>query len=186
MGVEGLLDTLRRTLPALQDSGAAYAVVGGVAAAVHGLFRPTRDVEALVHERDLERATQALRRTRLRHATEVAGPSIVFSNDDAGCAIELHVARVEPERGFSERGVLRRVFGAPGRVATLEQLLVLAHLHFDPDRRWDDLPAIVRSRRVDVAEARRVLVATRPERFTDFDARVRAALVPRGARRPRP
>jgi hypothetical protein len=66
MAAEKVKERLRRATKALDDAGVPYAVVGGnavaewVARADEGAVRNTRDVDILLHRRDLPAATAAL------------------------------------------------------------------------------------------------------------------------------
>jgi hypothetical protein len=56
-----IYDELRAVLHALDRDGIDYALVGGLAVAVWGAPRATKDVDLLIQPADLERAMQALR-----------------------------------------------------------------------------------------------------------------------------
>ena len=56
-----LYDELRSVLNALDRAGVDYALVGGMAVAVWGAPRATRDIELLVRSEDLAKAMSAVR-----------------------------------------------------------------------------------------------------------------------------
>lgn len=56
-----IYDELRAVLAALDRDGVDYALIGGLAVAVWGAPRATKDIDLLIQPTDLERAMQALR-----------------------------------------------------------------------------------------------------------------------------
>lgn len=54
-------EELKRVLDILNESGIEYAVCGGLALAVYGLPRATKDIDVLIREEDLEAVTEAVR-----------------------------------------------------------------------------------------------------------------------------
>jgi hypothetical protein len=51
-----LYEELRGLIVALSEGGVEYGVCGGIALALHGLPRATRDIDILIQKRDLQRA----------------------------------------------------------------------------------------------------------------------------------
>lgn len=55
-----LFEEFHNVIRALDDNGVPYAVVGGLALAIHGVARATEDIDLLLREADLERALTAV------------------------------------------------------------------------------------------------------------------------------
>ena len=70
MPMLNLLREFNQVVGALQATPARYAVVGGLAVAIHGRIRTTRDVDLLVHPDDAELVAAALRRIGYRETAE--------------------------------------------------------------------------------------------------------------------
>lgn len=87
-----LVSEFERIIDALQASGVDYAVCGGVALAIHGQPRATRDIDLLLLEADLPRALEAV--ARVGYILE--GGLLVFG---AGTARERKVFRVSRASG---------------------------------------------------------------------------------------
>jgi predicted nucleotidyltransferase len=67
---------LRRAVAAIEDAGIPYAVIGGLASAVHGRPRFSEDIDLLVRPVDAERALEAL--AAAGFATERTFPDWLF------------------------------------------------------------------------------------------------------------
>jgi hypothetical protein len=183
-----LLITIRRGLGALAAANVRFVVVGEVAMALHGLYRVTRRVDILVDPDEAEAAAAALRRgARLRTEAPSRDGKQWFANDSVGCHVAVRAAVAEPERTVFAEGRPMRIFGMHGHVATLAHLLVLLQIHHDPYDTWEqgDFEMIVRSRRVDLDAAERLLASVNRDLVPAWQERVAAAQRPRRQRKNR-
>lgn len=78
---------LSRVALAFQEAGIAYAICGGLAVAIHGYPRATRDIDLLIRQEDLERVKAVLERVGF----DLAAGLLPF---DAGKETERYVYRV--------------------------------------------------------------------------------------------
>lgn len=178
----GLAGTIRRAVRAMEASGIAYGVVGATALAVRGLPRMTRDLDIVVMVDDARQAIAALRSARFEAATPTGTaddpePMIVFRDPASGVEVDLLVASGEPEATVCEDAPRAQVFGASGRVATLEHLLLL-YLYSNQPKHLGDFAAIVTSGKADLAAAERRLAEMHPEMLGDWAVRVKQARNP--------
>ena len=127
-----LEEAFDRAVEAFRDSGAAYALIGGFAVAVHGLPRPTRDIDFLIHvpriaipkllEKLLDRGftfqlTDVIKRLGESHLAEIRY---------AGVRVDLLDAAPLPLfQRMVERGKEHTIRGHQVRVATPEDLIAL-------------------------------------------------------------
>jgi hypothetical protein len=178
----GLTKTVRRSVRALEKSGIRYAVIGATALAVRGLPRMTRDLDLVVMIDDAPRAIAALLGAKLRAETPTGTeddpePMIVFVDDATGVAVDLLIASGDPEATVVDEAPVAKVFGANGRVATAEHLLLL-YLYSNQPKHVGDFAAIVTSPAVDLREAERKVLAMHPEMVAEWRRRVREAQSP--------
>lgn len=75
MHADTLIATLVDVLDALAADGVHATLVGGLAVAVHGAPRATRDIDLLVDPQDLPRALEAVARVGFRHRAAPMHPS---------------------------------------------------------------------------------------------------------------
>ena len=54
-----LLEEFQELIKVLEADGIAYATCGGIAMAIHGFIRATKDIKIIIHESDLEKAFTA-------------------------------------------------------------------------------------------------------------------------------
>ncbi len=83
---------LEHLISALDDEGIEYAICGGLAVAIHGYPRATRDIDLLVRKEALERVESAVAKAGF---TLVSG--IIPFN--AGQELERNVYRISKARG---------------------------------------------------------------------------------------
>lgn len=73
-----LLDEFTELVKALESDGIEYATCGGIAMAIHGFVRATKDIDIVINERDLDRAF-AVARSR---GYDVEGLPLNFKDQD--------------------------------------------------------------------------------------------------------
>jgi hypothetical protein len=73
-----LLDEFNSLTTALEESGIEYAVCGGLAMAIHGFIRATKDIDIIVDESSLDRAFVAARSL----GYDVEGSPLNFRDQD--------------------------------------------------------------------------------------------------------
>lgn len=107
------LDDALRVIASLNDAGVDYAVVGGVALAIHGLVRATEDLDLFVRPdpRNIERLRQALR-------TIWSDPEIERITAEDLCG-EYPAVRYGPPEGTLYLDILTRL-GEATRFSDLE------------------------------------------------------------------
>lgn len=123
---------LERIFAALEDSGARYLVVGGVAVVLHGHLRFTADLDLALalDDRNVERALNALEGLGYRPRAPVAlrafadpGQRALWSAELPGTEIDLFVEDPLPfEAGF-ERRLLAEIGELRVSVASLADLI---------------------------------------------------------------
>jgi hypothetical protein len=98
--VEKVRERLNRTCHALESAGVPYAVIGGNAVAAwvatidDGAVRNTRDVDILLREEDLERATKAMRDAGF-YREQVMDVIVFLDGPDGKPSQGIHVLRAE-------------------------------------------------------------------------------------------
>jgi hypothetical protein len=96
--VEKVRERLNRTCFALESAGIPYAVIGGNAVAAwvatidDGAVRNTRDVDILLREEDLERATEAMRKAGF-YRDKVMDVIVFLDGPDGKPSQGIHVLR---------------------------------------------------------------------------------------------
>lgn len=85
-----LYDEVGRVAAALREGGIDYALVGGVALAIHGAPRATKDIDLLIVPSDRDRALQALEKTGFRF------PAILMKFKKSGIRVQ-RVTKVDGE-----------------------------------------------------------------------------------------
>ncbi len=94
--VEKVKDRLRRVTTALNEAEVPYAIIGGnavqhwVAQVDESVVRNTRDVDIILNESDLERATAALEQVGFRYR-RAAGVSMFLDGPNAKARDAVHV-----------------------------------------------------------------------------------------------
>ncbi len=73
-----LLDEFQGLITALEADGVEYATCGGIAMAIHGFVRATKDIDIVIRERDLDRAF-AVARSR---GYDIEGLPLNFRDED--------------------------------------------------------------------------------------------------------
>jgi len=104
--VEKVRERLNRTCHALESAGIPYAVIGGNAVAAwvatidDGAVRNTRDVDILLREEDLDRATQAMLKAGF-YREKVMDVIVFLDGPDGKLSQGIHILRsqrkVKPE-----------------------------------------------------------------------------------------
>lgn len=89
VGTPELVEAARRAFDVLEQAGARYALIGGIAVARHGILRPTRDIDLLL----------AVEKIRL--------PSLLEAFRSAGFAFEPGTVI----RAFTQDGMSQIAFG---------------------------------------------------------------------------
>jgi hypothetical protein len=98
--VEKVRERLERACRALEEAGIPYAVVGGNAVAAwvatkdDGAVRNTRDVDLLLRDEDMDRATEALRAAGF-HRELVMGVTVFVDGPDGKPSQGVHILRAE-------------------------------------------------------------------------------------------
>lgn len=175
----GLTRTIRRTLQAVEKAGIRYSVIGATALAVRGLPRMTRDLDLTVGFEDASALFAVLRDSGLRAVTPTGSAEdpeamVVFVDENG---VEVLVAAGDPESTVLDQATRTMVFGAEGRVATLEHLLLL-YLYSNQPKHLGDFAAIVNSGRADLVAAEASLRDMHPEMLDEWRRRVRLAQSP--------
>jgi hypothetical protein len=178
----GLTKTIRRTLKAVEKSGVRYSVIGATALAVRGLPRMTRDLDLAVMIDDAPAIIAALRGAGLQALTPPGTEDdpeamVVFVDERTGVEVDLLVAAGDPEASVIDEAPVALVFGAKGRVATAEHLLLL-YLYSNQPKHIGDFAAIVVSGKADLAAAEQKLRDMHPEMVGEWRRRVREAMTP--------
>jgi hypothetical protein len=135
-----LLDALRASTSWLRAAKAKGAVVGGVAASLHGQPRVTRDVDivALVADDDWARFVSVGARFEIRprraDALEFARATRVLLMRHVPSTVDLDVSlgAIPFEYDMVQRAVTRRIRGVSFRVATAEDIVVMKSLALRP------------------------------------------------------
>jgi hypothetical protein len=130
--VELVQERLNRACSALRDAQIPYAVVGGNAVAAwvatidDGAVRNTRDVDLLLAEEDLPRATDALQRVGFVR-DEVMGTVVFLDGPDGKPSQGLHILianrKVRPEYASPTPSVDRTIELNQKRIVELEALV---------------------------------------------------------------
>ena len=130
--VELVQERLNRACEALREAGIVYAVVGGNAVAAwvatvdDGAVRNTRDVDLLLAEEDLPRATAALRVVGF-YRTEVLDTVVFLDGPDGTRSQGLHILlagrKVKPEYSSPTPQVHQSVELNQKRVVNLQALV---------------------------------------------------------------
>lgn len=130
--VELVQERLNRACKALHDAEVPYAVIGGNAVAAwvatidDGAVRNTRDVDLLLAEEDLPRATDALQNAGFVR-DEVMGTVIFLDGADGKPSQGLHILlagqKVRPDYASPTPGVDRTVEINQKRIVELEALV---------------------------------------------------------------
>lgn len=131
---------IARILRALDDEGAEYVVIGGIAVVVHGSDRPTFDLD-LVYPRDAENLSRLARAVarlnpRLRGAPEdvpfiwdartlKAGCNFTLVTDAGSLDLLGDVEGVESFAKLRERSEETDLFGIVVAVASIDDLLAM-------------------------------------------------------------
>jgi hypothetical protein len=178
----GLTRTIRRTLKVLEKTGVRYSVIGATALAVRGLPRMTRDLDLTVMIDDGPAIIDALRNAGLKAVTPPGTEDdpeamVVFVDEATGVDVDLLIAAGDPEATVIDEATVTSVFGANGRVATLEHLLLL-YLYSNQPKHIGDFAAIVTSGRADLAAAEQKLRDMHPEMVQEWRRRIRDAKAP--------
>jgi len=87
-----LIQEFERVIDVLSSAGVAHAVCGGIALAIHGHARATRDIDLLLLHRDLEAGLEAVRKV----GYTLEGGLLVFG---AGTARERRLFRISRASG---------------------------------------------------------------------------------------
>lgn len=110
-----LLTELESLLRELEASRVRYALTGGLALAVHGVVRATVDVDLLVPEEEIERASGIAAMLGFRAPTELAFSGglrirrlVKFEGEDA---LVLDLLRVDPSNVAAFDGRVRSPLG---------------------------------------------------------------------------
>lgn len=96
--VEKVRERLERTCRALEGAGIPYAVIGGNAVAAwvatkdDGAVRNTRDVDILLRDEDLDRATEAMRAVGF-HRDKVMDVTVFLDGPDGKPSQGVHILR---------------------------------------------------------------------------------------------
>lgn len=130
--VEQVKERLNRACNALREAQVPYAVVGGNAVAAwvatvdEGAVRNTRDVDLLLAEEDLPRATQALQGVGFVR-DEVMGTVVFLDGEDGKPSQGLHILlagrKVRPEYATATPTIERAVEIEQKRIVELEALV---------------------------------------------------------------
>ena len=144
---------------ALQESGIAHALIGGLALAAHGAGRATNDLDLLAdgdRSDDLDRILRERGYECLQRTQYVA--NYVAATPERG-RVDVLFARLARGRAMLERAAVHAILGAPIRVVDAADLIGLKvqSSSNDPSRRYLDLADIDRLLRgpmVDLARVR--------------------------------
>jgi predicted nucleotidyltransferase len=132
--------TLARSTSALQKAGIPYLVIGGLASALLGRERRTRDVDLFVKQTDAEAVLDRL--SEVGFATERTNRDWIYKaflhNIQLDVIFVAKGMRLDDE--MLARGVIRSVGGVALRVMSPEDLIVLKALSHDEQtpRHWFD------------------------------------------------
>ncbi|HSB08398.1 MAG TPA: nucleotidyltransferase family protein [Blastocatellia bacterium] len=121
-------ETLRKLAARLAEEKIDYALVGGMALALHGFVRPTQDVDLLVTPEGLERFHERL--VGRGYVVAFPGARKHFRDADTGVPVEVITSGEFPGDGKPKPVVFPRpeevaVTVEPFRVANIEKLVEL-------------------------------------------------------------
>ncbi len=128
MGTGPVHQTLRNVSRRLSEAGIDYAVIGGMALALHGFVRPTEDVDLLLSPEGLEKFREELVGRGYRPA--FAGARKHFRDTETGVKVEMLITGEYPGDGkpkaviFPDPGTKYEIIGAH-RVISLPALIEL-------------------------------------------------------------
>src|SRR5947199_6213541 len=91
-------DTLRRLAKRLTEERIDYAIIGGMALALHGFVRPTQDVDLLMTREGLERFGETL--VGRGYVATFPGARKHFRDADTGVPVEIITAGEYPGDGL--------------------------------------------------------------------------------------
>jgi hypothetical protein len=168
---------------ALDEVGAPFMLIGGLAVIVHGVARVTGDVDATIWAEgvDVDRALDVLARHRLVPRIEDAAAFarerqvLLLRHEPTGTPIDLSLAWLPFEKDALDRASERDFGGARIPVATAQDLVVYKAVAFR-DRDRDDIARLLAAHRdeIDLAYVRARVVEfadalDEPERVESFD-----------------
>lgn len=162
-----LLEALDRALPAIRDAEIPFLVMGGIASALHGRHRWTRDVDLFVRLEDGERALDTLAAAGFE--TEVAYPHWLSKAHLGEVTVDV-ITRSTPDILLDDEMLARAPeLAFKGRVVPLvppEDLFVMKALATSEDtpRYWYDALGIVGHSELDWDYLIRRARATGPQR----------------------
>jgi len=143
---------LRRAIGAIEDAHVPYAVIGGLASAVHGRTRFSEDVDVLVRPVDAERALEAL--AQAGFATERTFPDWLSKATSEGVLVDVLFAIQDAM--YLDEPMLARVrsttfAGCTMRVAAPEDLLITKASSFNEatPHYWYDALALLTAPELD-------------------------------------
>ncbi len=123
-----LVETVKRVLATLEQNGIPYAVIGGLAVSHHAVPRLTEDVDLIVLAEDMGRIRSLFPGCYRR------GTAVVEVYEIDGTRVDFLPAKLRYQRGVVESAGMGEIEGAPARIASVRDLLLLK-MFAAPDRR---------------------------------------------------
>lgn len=150
--LRGLLGALTAVTSWLEECGVPFAVVGGVAASLHGRPRVTKDVDLVAIAEDerwaslLARAAKWRLEPRISDALDFAGTTrvLLLEHEPSHIEVDLSFGMLPFERELVERAEIRTVRRLSFPIASAEDILVMKALALRP-RDVADIEGILQS-----------------------------------------
>jgi len=178
-----LLDAMRALTAALNEAGARYMIIAGIAVILRGIARVTNDVDATVWgaDVDLERLVETLRQhgvtTRIPEALDFARRHqvLLLRHEVSSTPMELSLAWLPFEDHALQRAERITVHGINIPVACAEDLLIYKVIAWrDRDRSDAERLIVQRGHEINLDRVRAVLrefaeALEDPERLAEFE-----------------
>lgn len=149
---ESFLRVLRAAVEAMESSGTTYVLIGGIASAVLGRPRVTRDIDLFVRAEDFKPAVDALAEAHF----DTREPELdwLYKAEKEGIQVDLifkSSGDIYLDDEMAERAVELDYKGVPIRLVPAEDLLVTKALSHDEEtpQYWHDALAVIAANDLD-------------------------------------